>query len=131
MNQLVLAKSIEVDLKLVFSLSFILMTVFGVFSQGNSSCLDDLQASDSQQVLYSAEDSHSHQGSSSSQPVSHQSDCSHHSSAGHNCHLGHCAFTLGSNLVLASLSLGAILDFNEVSFIIFDFQSGPFRPPIA
>ncbi len=110
---------------------FSIITFVGVVSQANSIChekgassITSVENQTSQIKTNSQQDDLNH---------NHQQDagCNHNSSGCRNCHLGHCPFTLTPSIQVSVFDTNQILYFIRVSVIIYDFQTSPFRPPIA
>ena len=120
-------------MKFLVAWVFSVITLLGVLSPSRATTAQNL---DSKQVYASTFSS-----SIQRQPYgqlrdledgdSHDSGCQHSDSRSHTCHLGHCAFTLGCSIYLSTTAPDEILDFKILSVVIFDFQTSPFRPPIA
>ncbi len=122
----------EVHLKLVVALLFSLITFIGVMSQARNACAEAFPTQSAHSTISTSQEQHqSFQHREIDQGDPQDSNCHHSGSGCRNCHLGHCAFTLGSSIHFATAAPAQILIFTNMSVVIFDFQTSPFRPPIA
>jgi hypothetical protein len=123
---------IEVQLKLVLAMTFSLITFLGVMSQASNACARSLSLEQVYSSISATPDqTEVSQANDLNEHTEHDSGCHHGASTCRNCHLGHCAFTIGTSVQIAILIPGQILDFATLTVAFFDFQSSPFRPPIA
>jgi len=114
-------------LKLILALIFSMMTVVSVANIGPG-CIEksnslNLELPSFENLDYATQLTHQE---NKDQAMSHQdpSDC-------HICHIGHCDFSV-SPFLNFNFTLGSVNIFSNLSsIIIFDFQSGLFRPPIV
>lgn len=117
----------EVLLKLILALIFSMMTLVSVSNVGPG-CIGksnslNLELPSFENLDYATQLTHQED---KDQAMSHQdqSDC-------HICHIGHCDFAINPSLNF-NFNLGSVNNFSKLSsIVIFDFQSGLFRPPIV
>ncbi len=119
-------------MKLVVALFFSLITFVGVMSQARNACTETYPSESAHSAISTSnEQSQSFQHRDLDQGDQQDSNCHHSGSGCRNCHLGHCAFTLGSSIHFVTAVPAQILIFAKMCVVIFDFQTSPFRPPIA
>lgn len=119
-------------MKLTIAWIFSFITFIGVMSQDRNSCAESLSSKQTYSTVASATVQHqNYQHEDLNEDGKKDSGCHHSNSTCRNCHLGHCAFTLGSSLLFSTFNPPQVLTFTTVDVIIFDFQTSPFRPPIA
>lgn len=121
----------EVYLNRYVAIFFSLITVFSILSQANSFCSSASvkKSSGTSSTLEKQEENLSpeylNDGDSS------ETSCDSGNLSCHNCHLGHCSFPISSIFQVGILLFATPLDSKVAFFVIFDFHTNLFRPPIA
>lgn len=119
-----------VYLKQVLALIFSAIAFFSVLIQMNSHCHNKAVIS----VTEVEKQTHISENITTAEMTHEEPNddfgCKHNPSQCHNCHFGHCAFTLASLIQVSVYNAEPNLYFNHTSFVIYNFQTGPFRPPI-
>jgi len=111
---------------------FSFITFLGVITQASNTCTPPPLSQSAHSAISTAQEQYqSFQYRDLDQGNQQNSDCHHGGPECRNCHLGHCAFVLSSSVYFSVSDLAQIINFTNMSVVIFEFQASPFRPPIA
>lgn len=111
-------------LKALLAVCLVLITVLGAYAPADAAC------EDAPKIDISI-DNHSHQVDELKSGLngSHSSESA--SEMCHNCHLGHCSFTLSPAQAFESRRLPVVHNTLSQFFVLLDFHSNLYRPPIS